>query len=416
VGRKKIVQTPVPMSKSILRFLMSSSAPVENNFSQSDYENSDIRVQDDVSLLEESVAKIQNVIPSKEINDVALATVESTQSTSIVCESIQNTLLTPKEKKYDSGTKSLTKENKIIKQNKQSTHNERNQIKKVSVIEKDYNLFGFNWMNNSCSFDTVVTIIIFFCRSLSPEMKNDVEKSWGVFGEILSTIDPRSAGSVASAKEIVMPLFFTGSSDSFHEGEFSSLTLVYEFLCELIVGNNDVIRIRYEVEKFCEKIECEEHQLSRYQTKKRELSHFESARKNDKEPDDTTVIELMENYWARRIHICPNCKVNLEVKRNFFANPLILAVSVAGMATEIDTILTFEGSTYDIFAVGYLGIGHLIAFIKVENEIFEYDGMYDNGKLHLVGNSVDSFQKEILGLKHRRKMKANMIWYMKNNQ
>lgn len=118
------------MSKSILRFLMSSSAPVENNFGQSDYENSDIRVQDDVSLLEESVAKIQNVIPSKEINDVVLATVESTQSTSIVCESIQNTLLTPKEKKYDSGTKSLTKKNKIIKQNKQSTHNEQNQIKK----------------------------------------------------------------------------------------------------------------------------------------------------------------------------------------------------------------------------------------------------------------------------------------------
>ena len=261
MGRKKIVQTPVPMSKSILRFLMSSSAPVENNFGQSDYENSDMKVKDDVSSLEESVAKIQNVIPNKEINDVVLATVESTQSTSIV----QNTLLTLKEKKYDSSTKS------------QSTQNEQNQIKKVSVIEKDYNLFGFNWMNNSCSFDTVVTIIIFFCRSLSPDMKNNVEKSWGVFGEILSTIDPRSAGSVASAKEIIMPLFFTGSSDSFHEGEFSSLTLVYEFLCELIVGDNDVIRIRYEVEKFCEKIECEEHLLSRYQTKKRELSHFESA-------------------------------------------------------------------------------------------------------------------------------------------
>ena len=42
--------------------------------------------------------------------------------------------------------------------------------------------------------------------------------------------------------------------------------------------------------------------------------------------------------------------------------------------------------------------------VRVENCIL------DNGKLHLVGNSIDSFQKEILGLRHRRKMKANMIW------
>jgi hypothetical protein len=44
------------------------------------------------------------------------------------------------------------------------------------------------------------------------------------------------------------------------------------------------------------------------------------------------------------------------------------------MMTNIDLEIDFEGVQYSMFAVGYRGEEQFIAWIKVQNENFEYDG------------------------------------------
>jgi hypothetical protein len=57
---------------------------------------------------------------------------------------------------------------------------------------------------------------------------------------------------------------------------------------------------------------------------------------------------------------------------------------------------------------------HFIAWIKLQNEIFEYDGMVQDGLLRRVGNNVELFSNEILDTTSRQ-MKAIAIWYIRSS-
>ena len=91
-----------------------------------------------------------------------------------------------------------------------------------------------------------------------------------------------------------------------------------------------------------------------------------------------------------------------------------MTVSVADMNTYIDESVYFEGIHYSIFAVGYRGHAHFISWMKVENEIFEYDGMVQRGLLRRVGVSVNILKNEITDTSNRR-MKAVTVWYSKSS-
>ena len=136
--------------------------------------------------------------------------------------------------------------------------------------------------------------------------------------------------------------------------------------------------------------------------------------RNDMEPDDASVTELMTNYLERRVDNCLSCKNPLDVTRKFIGHPAILTVSVADMNTCIDESVNFEGIHYSIFAVGYRGHGHFISWMKVENEIFEYDGMIQRGLLRRVGDSVNILKSVITDTSNRR-LNAVTVWYSKSS-
>ena len=120
----------------------------------------------------------------------------------------------------------------------------------------------------------------------------------------------------------------------------------------------------------------------------------------------------MLNYWERRLDICNTCLQPLSISRTFDGHPSMLSISIAGMMTKIDKEILFESVRYSIFAVGYRGAMHFISLIRLQNEIFEYDGMIQDGLLRLVGNSIDLLTNEIIYTSNR-KMKAVLIWYTK---
>ena len=61
MGRKKIVETPVAMSKSILRFLV-SSAPLESSPDGPNNNEKEAILRDNLSLNAESVIELDDVI------------------------------------------------------------------------------------------------------------------------------------------------------------------------------------------------------------------------------------------------------------------------------------------------------------------------------------------------------------------
>lgn len=210
----------------------------------------------------------------------------------------------------------------------------------------------------------------------------------------------------------MMPYFF--SNPQYVAGTMYSLESVFRHITESIKGEKDIMRILYNVSKKCNQVGCPGVIAIRNQCHSRELPLFESAQRNDSEPDDASVTELMTNYWERRVDKCLSCKNPLNVTRKFIGHPAILTVSVADMNTYIDESVYFEGIHYSIFAVGYRGHAHFISWMKVENEIFEYDGMVQRGLLRRIGVSVNILKNEITDTSNRR-MKAVTVWYSKSS-
>lgn len=191
---------------------------------------------------------------------------------------------------------------------------------------------------------------------------------------------------------------------------FYSLETVYEYITNLIECDDDIVRIKYNVTKICNSVGCSGILSNRHVNTSRRLSIFESGRANDNLPDDESVEALMYNYWERRIDTCKTCLQPLDVFRTFEGHPSMLCLSVAGMTTRIDKEILYEGAHYHIFAVGYRGAMHFIAWIRLQNEIFEYDGMIQNGLLRRVGSNPEILTNEIIDTKNRQ-MKAVVLWY-----
>ena len=98
--------------------------------------------------------------------------------------------------------------------------------------------------------------------------------------------------------------------------------------------------------------------------------------------------------------------------RIFGRAPAVLAVSIGGMNTAVDEIVVFEGSFYSIFAVAYRGNLHFIALIKINNHIFEYDGLVQGGLLRRVASDLHIFSN-IYTSTSGSAMKAQIVWYKK---
>ena len=72
-------------------------------------------------------------------------------------------------------------------------------------------------------------------------------------------------------------------------------------------------------------------------------------------------------------------------------NPTTFAFRVNLTDTSLDSLINYNGSDYNIFAVGYVGGKHFIARIKIENTVYEYDGTVKGGLLIVVTDDTVPF-------------------------
>jgi hypothetical protein len=188
-----------------------------------------------------------------------------------------------------------------------------------------------------------------------------------------------------------------------------SIELVYQFILAphflKTKDEDDFMRVQHEIVKECP-LGCH-HYSQEY--KKRELDLFSSV-KVSTDPDDASVNVLIKNFWARRNHTCKVCGTVTTPVRKFIRPPFILAISVNGMGTKIDQILNFEGANYSVFAVAYRGENHFNALIKLDDIVYEYDGIVRDGLFRQVASDEYVFNN-VYRDTSKRAMNAQIVWY-----
>lgn len=212
-----------------------------------------------------------------------------------------------------------------------------------------------------------------------------------------------------------MKYFMEGESAKFVVNHYYSIELVYDdiMLCTgSLKEQNDFLSIHYKVTIACGDIGCMGHGIEVRGRKSREIPIMESSSLADGKGEDKDIVQLMENYWERKVHTCIYCGKLLPVKRVFHTpNPLILVFSLSHMNSLLNPVINFEGTSYDIFAVAYTDGGHYIGRIKRPDGVYEYDGNYMRGRLQLVNRS-DPFAEKIISISGSR-YKAEVVWYKK---
>ena len=122
-----------------------------------------------------------------------------------------------------------------------------------------------------------------------------------------------------------------------------------------------------------------------------------------------TLQEVVNDYFDYS-HKCRYCEVNSKATRSECINPLVLLIDITKVTiNHIDSEIFFISASYTINAVSYYNnhMQHFTVMLKIDNKMYLYDGMTDEGKLSEVAQ--ESFE-----LTHSNStFIANMFWYIK---
>lgn len=280
----------------------------------------------------------------------------------------------------------------------------------IAIVEEAVKMYGLKWLNSSCAFDTVLTVMLYFCFSLSSLKRSLYELSLSFLGVDMSSVDISSPESLGAAKENMMR-FFAGLG-RYNFGTFYSLESVYDSLTGAIADHDDLLKIQYKITKKCLTPECEGAPGIDNEGNARQLCFFESCHKNDNLPEEVSTTDLISSHWTRRIHDCSHCSLPLNIERDFIGSPEMIIVSIAGAKTIAEDSIVVRDAQYSIFAVGYLGESHFIALIKHDGQVYEYDGQVNDGELRVFKPYCQRFKNTIIDSK-KRIMKAQLVWYSK---
>ena len=111
---------------------------------------------------------------------------------------------------------------------------------------------GTGFENRISKSEILRFLFPFHVGTRSEEEKTKFASSWGLFGDIFIDANVYSFDSSASCKSRMLPFFFR--SPDFVPSVFYSLETVYEYITRSIDVDDDIVRIKNNVEKNCEKL------------------------------------------------------------------------------------------------------------------------------------------------------------------
>ena len=284
----------------------------------------------------------------------------------------------------------------------------------VQIVE-DETFYGCKWGMCSCSFDTVITIMLYLFLNFSQTERVKFTANLREFGDAFERVNISSPTSLREMKDVLMPIFLVTLKSTFTLGYYYAVEKVYQEMAFMMRSNqeNDDFRIHYLIKKHCGNEACSTYNVVKNQKHERTLDLFESPAGAADMPQDRDINELLGEYWTRRTETCKECSNNLIMNRIFNeASPKVLVVSIGAMDTVVNFTIVHIGQRYKVAAVAYIGDSHFIARLMFRGVAYEYDGNAVDGRLRelLVAAPFETIVTDLSG----RRMKAAMIWYVKD--
>lgn len=157
------------------------------------------------------------------------------------------------------------------------------------------------------------------------------------------------------------------------------------------------------------------------------IKHCEGRkRRNDKlvseplvrlSPNDVkgqvNVQVLLDNYFKSFSTKCETCNSKgstRTVTRTIEKIPEVLVIGIGVEKTvAINEKIKVKDTSYTIFAAAYFGEfdKHFIALLKLRNQIYEYDGMNEDGKLSVTAEKRLPYMYQ----QQNKRRKVRMLWY-----
>jgi hypothetical protein len=284
----------------------------------------------------------------------------------------------------------------------------------VQIIEDEI-FYGCKWGKCSCSFDTVITIMLYLFLNFSQTEREKFTANLREFGVAFERVNILSPTSLREMKDVLMPIFLVTFKSTFTLGYFYAVERVYQELAFMMTAEqeNDDFRIHYLIKKHCGNEACSTYNVVKNLKHERTLDLFESPAGAADMPQDRDINELLGEYWTRRTESCKECSNNLIMNRVFGeASPKVLVVSIGTMDTVVNFTIAHMGHRYKVAAVAYIGESHFIARLMFRGLAYEYDGNAVDGRLRklLVAAPFETIITDLSG----RRMKAATIWYVKD--
>ena len=244
------------------------------------------------------------------------------------------------------------------------------------------------------------TILLLIPLSLPQGLRENYFQSFHVLGEILTKINTSRKDSLQKLKGKVEKYF----RPEFLEGSPTSIRLILDYVLKREIDDG-VIRIRHRRTLTCDTQDCKGQRVFL----KSNLNPRYSAYVEHEPNEELMTLQEVVNDYFEYSHRCRCCKVNSKATRSECINPLVLLIDITKVTIkDIDSEISFNSASYTINAVSYYNndTQHFTAMLKIDNKMYLYDGMTDEGKLSEVAQ--ESFE-----LTHSNStFIANMLWYI----
>jgi hypothetical protein len=226
-------------------------------------------------------------------------------------------------------------------------------------------------------------------------------ESFQDLGKILTKINPNDKKSLQNNKKNVEKYF----SIEFQKGSLTSLRLVLDYILKPEI-DDEVIRIKH-ISKFtCSSQDCTG--LRVFLKSKFLKARYSPYIEHELRKEVMTLQEVVNDYFDYS-QTCRFCKKTLKCTRSDITNPLVLLIDITKVTiNDIHSEIFFNSVSYTINAVSYYNndTKHFTALLKIDNKMYSYDGMTDEGKLSEVA-------QENFEVTYSSTLIAQMLWYIK---
>ena len=271
---------------------------------------------------------------------------------------------------------------------------------------------GFKWANNSCAFDTVMTILLYYCTSLNDDQLSLIKIRIPIFDNLFGRFDYHSIKTKSQLQEIKSN-WLRYFENFFELGRFHETSEVFQRLFDSISDSLITTKkLTFNIHRECGRIVLN---ANGSQEQEENINSIEVKLT----PECHSIQEsiLMDRIVDYPVEIC-TCLSSRSVPRSIYTWPELLYIRLNFDITNnlfeeiyVDQFLEISSDiSYDLFSVEYFANNnHFIATIQINMDWYDYDGISPQFKRRTTPLCfIQTHSKIVCGLYYKKCNRSNL--------